>query len=353
MWPEPLQRVFARAATRTRWLAVARASAVALCVSLVFMAARIAGLMPTGWAIGCSAGVIAATCAWAIRRAPRSAVALASAIESRTPAAQNLLVTAAELLERPTPIRADVRDVVLRDAAEAAARVDVAALFPARRYVITVIAAAVVWSATLLVDRAWIARAADVARGGSGAPAVTRVIVTVTPPSYTGRPAATLNDPERIDAMAGSVLHVAVGATAAQIDLSVAGERHALARAQDGAFAGDVTATADGLLTLQPFGATGDVGVRRVIAVVVTPDRAPAARIVTPGKDLFLTSTNAPVPVSIEATDDIALSSLRVTYTEKYSIPSCSFLVITFFIGDFSSSAISALMNSLKVSWST
>lgn len=316
MWPEALQRVLDRASTRARWIAATRALSVALLVSLVFAIARVVGVMPAHWALGATVVVVSVTCFGAVRRAPRSATAVAAAIEARTPAAKNLLITAAELVERQGPIRADVRAVVLRDAADAASRIDVVALFPARRTLTVAVAAALLWGATWSIDRAWMARAADVARGVSGAPSVTHVVVTVTPPGYSGRPATTVTDPERIDALAGSVLHVVARGVATHIDATVEGQRHALARTADGTFAGDLAATADGLLALQPFGDADAVGVRRVIAIAVTPDRSPVARIVTPGKDMFLTSAKAPIAVSIEATDDLALSSLRLTYTK-------------------------------------
>ncbi|MBP6715546.1 MAG: hypothetical protein KA205_01675, partial [Acidobacteria bacterium] len=217
---------------------------------------------------------------------------------------------------RPSPIRADVREVVLRDAADVAARIDAPALFPARRVALALAAASALWIALFVTDARWMARARDlVASTVTGEPSIGRVQVTITPPAYSGRAPQTVIDPERIDALAGSRIHVEVDATAAHVDLMGVGERHALAR--DGrVFRGDVTATADGFLAVQPFGEGDAAGVRRVMSLAVTPDRAPAARIVAPGKDLFLSVATATLPVRIEASDDIGLASLRLTYTK-------------------------------------
>lgn len=317
VWPDPLRLLFARAVVRLRLLAALRSLSVALVGSLLFVIARGFGLLPMPWAIGMSAVMVLTVCGAAIWRAPRSAEAIAAAIESRTREAKNLLVTAAEITARPSPIRADVRDVVLRDAADVAARIDLAALFPFQRFALVALCAAALWAAGWSIDRGWIARAKEIARGvAPGTPAIARVVMTVTPPAYAGRQPLTLTDPERVDALEGSTIRVRVDATAEHVDLIGIGERHALAHASDGAFVGEVTAAADGFLAVQPFGAGASAGVRRVISLAVTLDHPPIARITRPGKDLFLTAAASALPVTIEATDDIGLASLKLTYTK-------------------------------------
>jgi hypothetical protein len=54
----------------------------------------------------------------------------------------------------------------------------------------------------------------------------------------------------------------------------------------------------------------------RLVQLRVEPDRRPFVRIVAPGKDLIFSEAAAAVPVSIEARDDIALSSLVLRYTK-------------------------------------
>lgn len=316
-WPDPLQALFARAIVRLRVMALLRSLAVALMFSVPWVIARGFGLLPLPWALGMSLVMVVGVCGSALWRAPRRIDAVAAAIESSTPVAKNLLVTAAELAGRPSTIRADVRDVVLRDAADVAARIDLAVLFPLRRVVIVAVLAAALWTTALSIDRAWLTRARDLAVGGAlGAPSITRVVVTITPPAYSGQPARTMTDPERVDALAGSAIHVQVEASAEHVDLIGIGERHALARSTGGAFLGDVTARADGFLAVQPFGADDAAGVRRVMSLAVTRDHPPVARIVAPGKDLFLPAAKATLPVAIDASDDIGLASLRLTYTK-------------------------------------
>ena len=111
----------------------ARALAGALGVSVVFALARLLGALSLATALSASAVVAAAALLLAWRLAPRTGRAAALAVETRTATAQNLLVTAAELVETPLPVRADVRDVVLRDAGAVASSIDLARLFPARR----------------------------------------------------------------------------------------------------------------------------------------------------------------------------------------------------------------------------
>lgn len=315
-WPESLQLLFDRVAARLRLLAMARGVVIAAGLSLPVVIARATGALSLAAALIASVVVAMLACAWLMWRSPRTLMDVAARIESRTPAAKNLLITAAELSARAQSVRADVRDVVFRDAADCAARIDVAALFPARRVSASAVVAVALLAAGLSVNGQWIARARDVIRAGApGAPSIARVVVTVTPPAYSGRPAQSLTDPERIDALAGSLVHVEADATADHVDLIGIGERHALVQDR-GVFRGDVTASADGFIAVQPFGTGDAAGVRRVISLGVTPDRSPVARILAPGKDLFVPTATATLPVKIEASDDIGLKSLHLTYTK-------------------------------------
>jgi hypothetical protein len=62
--------------------------------------------------------------------------------------------------------------------------------------------------------------------------------------------------------------------------------------------------------------AGGKAGTRRLIGLTVTPDRAPIVRASKPGRDMLLPDGNRSVSVTVEAEDDLALSSLRLTYTK-------------------------------------
>ncbi|TAK15084.1 MAG: hypothetical protein EPO35_08395 [Acidobacteria bacterium] len=315
MQPDPLQRFFARAGARLRVVAGFRGVALALAAGVPLLSLRWLGTL--SWpelasAMGVAAVVVAAIMIWV---SPRRADRIAAEVESRTPAPKNVLITAAEIQTTATPLRDDVRAVVFRDAADAAARVDLPAIFPLRRTLAWMLSLAAVWAIGLSIDGRTVARARARLTGSAITPEISRLAVTVTPPPYTGRPAHVLVDPERIDVLAGSTLHLVVEGSAAEIELTAAGAHRRLVAA-GGTFSGDVTAADDGFVALQPFGAGDVAGIRRVVPVAVTLDHAPVARIVEPGKDLFLAKPDRTLPVKIEATDDIGLTSLRLTFTK-------------------------------------
>ena len=71
-------------------------------------------------------------------------------------------------------------------------------------------------------------------------------------------------------------------------------------------FTTTITADADGFLALEPRLADDSAGPRRLIGLSVTPDRLPAVRVVTPGRDLMVPSGPRSLSVTIEANDDLA-----------------------------------------------
>ena len=316
MASDALTTFFARAASRLRLVAGVRGVALALGAGIPLLTLRWFGSLPVATLAAALVAAVVVVAAMMVWRSPRRARELAAEIEARTPAPRNVLITAAEIDATGRQVRDDVREVVLRDAAGAAARVDLAALFPVRRALVWTAALSLVWVIGLSIDRASVARARAGVFGASAAvPDISRVTVTVTPPDYTGRPAQVLSDPERIEALAGSTLSVSVEGTATEIELTAVGERHRLALTS-GRFNGRVIAAADGFVALQPFGAGDVAGVRRVMPLAVTLDHSPVARITEPGKDLFLAKPDRTVAVAIDATDDIGLASLTLAYTK-------------------------------------
>jgi hypothetical protein len=317
---EPLEAFFGRVSRQLARSAAARGVAAGLAAALPAFIFYWSRAISFGALLGVAAVAAVAGSAIAVLRVPRRHGAVAARVEARTAAPRNLLITAAELLARESnrpAIRPDVRDVVLRDAAEAAERVSIAELFPWTRAAGAALLVAALWAAGLALPVSFAAKARELVSGaGTNAPAISRVSVTVTPPSYTARPDEHLRDPERIAALAGSKIHLSVDAVATAIELAAAGERHRLAPGPGGRFVAELVAAADGFVALQAVGAGETMGVRQVIALAIVPDRGPEARITTPGKDLYLTAASANVPVAITASDDIGLSSLRLTYTK-------------------------------------
>src|SRR6185436_11097317 len=73
--------------------------------------------------------------------------------------------------------------------------------------------------------------------------------------------------------------------------------------------------SASGYLAIEP-GPGASSRNRRLIAISVTPDRAPVVRIERPGKDLVYPDTRATVAIAAAASDDFGLASLELRYTK-------------------------------------
>jgi hypothetical protein len=317
--PESLRAFFASASARRRLAAALRGAAIGLAVSLPAAALAWSGAIGTIPAIAVpvlGALVGASIAAW---RTAARADAVAAAIETRDRSARNLLVTAAEIDLRALPVRDDVRSVVFRDAAAAAARVSIAGVFPIRRPALWCVGLAAAWALALSLPSARGVLPSALQPGGRGAaavPTIGRIVVTVTPPDYTHRAPETISDPASLEVLAGSELSIDIEAAAASVELAAAGATHRLAPVSAGRFAGRATIREDGFIAVQPFGDADAAGVRAVIPVTARADKAPTARITEPGKDLFLAKPDQRLAVKVEATDDIALASLRLTYTK-------------------------------------
>ncbi len=237
-------------------------------------------------------------------------------IEQHAPDSRNVIITAEELL-RTERWRAAVRSRVLRDAAAVASTVDVKRAIPMGRAAAACATCASIAIASILfvTPRTLVAirgAAAGVAGSGDqadGPPAVTAI---VTPPSYLRNSPHTLMNPERIDAVSGSMLELRIAGTAAW-------------RLRLGAHAMTTARTADAVTATAPLIESSYVAIedasapastrRRLIPIVVTPDRAPAIRVDAPGKDLLLRDVRRDIPVSASAEDDFGLRSLELRYT--------------------------------------
>lgn len=319
MQPDALRAFFAAAASRRRLAASLRGAAVGLAVALPAVVMLWAGASTPAPVVAAAvlAGVAGAAIAYA--RTPARPDAVALAVEARDASARNLLVTAAEIDVRGLAVRDDVREVVWRDASDAARRVSIADVFPLARPALWCAGLAGLWAVALVMPSARIVLPAAMQPGGAavhGVPSIGAVTVTITPPAYTGLRTETQRDPATLEVLAGSDVAVAIEAAAASVEFAAAGTTHRLAPGAGGVFEGHAAIVEDGFLAVQPFGEHDDAGVRAVIPVTVRPDHAPSARITDPGKDLFLSKPDQRIPVAIEATDDLALASLRLTYTK-------------------------------------
>ena len=232
----------------------------------------------------------------------RSRSAAARAIESACPDLRNLLITAEELERHPRRAAPANAALVFAEAdrlTSGARGADVVPLYGAGLVVATavVIALAATWIPVWRADTSLrgFAPGAD----DSSAPplAAGSVRFTVAPPAYSELATITLTDPERIVTLAGSRVRVETSA----------GER-----ARFGSdVVGQVVAHASGYFAIERDGAA-----RRLVPLIVTPDSAPAVRVDAPARDMLLPDGSRTIPVTITASDDLALSSLELRFTK-------------------------------------
>jgi hypothetical protein len=304
-----------RVSRRIAWLGAARGAAAGLGLALMLLAIGWLGresavsALGTGGALALAGAVIGTRVAMADRRT------IAARVERQAAECRNVLVTASELIERPGNVREYIGQRVCGDAARVTSRLDITRLFPARRILAVLASALVLW--TVAVATMAGRPSAVVGRGAvDGPPAITRVDVVVTPPAYTKRPSQTLRDPARITAMAGSRVQLTVSATAAQVTLeTVTSARQTLTATSARVFTGEIVADTDGFLAVEPGAADGRAGLRKLIGLSVEPDRSPRVRVTAPGKDLFLPDTRPALDLTVDADDDLGLSSIKVRYT--------------------------------------
>ena len=314
-WPDaPLIRAFLRRAwNRLAMIAALRGATAGLAAATAWVAlAWWSGWRPTVMMAGTMLAVVTGVAA-AVRVVRRRDVPVQ--VEQRAPQCRNLLITAAELVDEPARVKPAMGALICREASGVISRLDLANLFPLTRGVATCAVLVAAWTATTTAALTRPLVAPRTTTSSARAAAITGVRIEVTPPAYTDQPTQSLQDPARIHALAGSRLHLQVSGSAASVTLETVGGRVALGR--DGEqFAGDVVADADGYLAIEPAAADGSAGARRLIGLDVQPDRPPVVRVVKPGHDIFVSNDKLRIAIGVEAQDDLALASLKLTYTK-------------------------------------
>lgn len=262
---------------------------------------------------------------------------IAGIVDAAVPAAQNLLVTAAELSASDDPTTDNrtrttpaIRALIQQRADALAMSIDCAALFPWRPAGVRLAAGIAAWSVAAMLALGVPAGArtvpfSTVLATATGRVDIQRVTVRVTLPRYAqGRTASniaadastTLRDPARIEALAGSTIAFTVDASADTLLVVTRQSTQSLVRSANGTFMWSLPATADGFVSLEPHGAHGETGARRLIGMTVRTDEAPRVRIVAPARDLIVPDRNRTLDVRLEADDDLAVGSLRLHYTK-------------------------------------
>ena len=259
---------------------------------------------------------------WMLRASSRwTTQAAAKALESARPASRNVVITAEELSRYPDRARSWMRTRVLDQAAVIADGAPTSDVVPLSRSLAFSMASVVLALALVsgLAGRAIAAVEQSAQRAttfGVSTPKTGRLSIAaaITPPSYTGQAARTVQNPERIDAVQGSQLRLTL-ATDDTWHVRFGSEALAVTRSSEG-FLVDMPLTKSGYLAIEPADVQGTQARRRLLPVTVTPDRAPTIRIEAPGKDLLLPDAKSTVTVAASATDDFGLRSLELRYTK-------------------------------------
>ena len=278
--------------------------------------------MASGWRwLGLALGLAGAGVMLWRGRGTRDTREAARLIERARPACRNVVITAEELLRHPERAAPWVRARVL-----AAARTFVepdlpAAAVPLARpivlFVVLVSAAALIAGGasrfTSDAIRGAVARLSEA--GAATAAAPLKIVVTVTPPAYTGLPPREQTNPDRIEAIQGSRVTLVVDGPAAAWTIRFT-TRPVTVTQRDRTSTAEMVLSESGYFAIEPAAGPAGSGDRRLLPVAVTPDRAPNVRIDVPGRDLVLPDVRPPVPVRASASDDFGLRSFELRYTK-------------------------------------
>lgn len=246
------------------------------------------------------------------RRQARTPSRVALLIERRDSSLKNLIVTAEELIRHPDRSADWIGRRIFDEASSRLRAIDLESTVPLTRDALAALAAVLV---AVLISLA--VRSSGIGPGSSSrqhlrtaATSAPTIEARLEPPAYSKRPASMVPNPERIDALAGTRLTLVApdGATVARVRF---GDRQLPAtKAPDGTRF-EMMLGESGYLAVEP--GTGEP--TRLIAVSVTPDRAPTIRVERPGRDLLLPTVKQVVEIDAAASDDIALGALALRYT--------------------------------------
>ena len=276
----------------------------------LFAALVVLGIGAIAAAISASA-LAAVITARASGRWTRTAAALA--IESRDRSLENLAVTAAELLERPRPMRAEIRAEILRQAGDRLAGVQLQTSVPLARPAL--VCAAVILGCVGVVWGAAQREAPNVIgvanREGAPRASIAAIHVRIVPPAYSGRPVENIDDPIQVSVLAGSTVRIEVISNATAISVGEDSPPFSLVKSGDRFVAEWV---ADRPVSVSLRAVTSEEAAR-FLSVVTIADGPPAVRIRTPGKDLVVTPSAGPIDLVVDTSDDLGLLSLVLKFT--------------------------------------
>jgi hypothetical protein len=251
-----------------------------------------------------------------IRRRSRTTGRVAILIERGDPSLKNLVVTAEELLRHPDRSADWISQRVFDDASARLRAIAPGTTVPIGRAVLVALGAvAIAMVAPFAVRSSQSGGTLVLGQalgGGQGGALVLEA--RLDPPAYSKRPAALLTNPERIEALAGTRLTLVAAVNSGDVRVRFGDRPLSASGRSDGTYF-EMALVENGYLAVEPGNADGGREPSRLIAVTVTPDRAPSVRVERPGRDLLLPDVNHVVEVDAVASDDIALGALALRYT--------------------------------------
>jgi hypothetical protein len=313
--PESIVTAFlTRVERRLQLVDAVRAMRAALLAGgVAFVAAAILGSRPaSAWiAIMVAAISTAGVTLWRARSG-WSPIAVASLVERGIPESQNIIFTASELLAASGASSAPwMQRRVVDRAASLVGGASIPAIVPVTRDVVWMGIAATVLAALATgmprLPRTPATQPGESSNAVAAALAPLHVTATLTPPSYTGLAARTLSDPDSLEVIQGARIGLTLNGGGGW---SVRFGARTLRTASSGI---EIVPEESGYFAIERQGTGGE---RRLVPVTVTPDRAPAVHIESPGRDLLMPAARGSIAVALSASDDFGLEALELRYTK-------------------------------------
>ena len=280
------------ARVRTRWrlrlMLQSIAAGGAVFTLMLILASTSGASRPIALALAAAVALSAA--AWLAARSRRlTGVDAAQLVEDATGSLDNLIVTAAELDDRPRPVRAEIRDEIARQVSGLIGQIDPVRIIPLWQPL--VVAMVVLVGCGLLASISG-ERLSSIAP--PSLPSVTTeagmpdFTIRITPPAYTGRKIEVLESPRQVTVVAGTGIEI------------------------------------DAQGNLRRFIATESAGLEirgkspepRFLSLIVVPDAPPSLRIVDPGKDTAVAEPKGRIEINVDGRDDLGLASLALRFTK-------------------------------------
>ena len=272
--------------------------------------------MPNAWRLMVAGLAGVAIAAWSLRANWTVSPAMAAGLIESEGSLDNLVVTAVELREKARPVRAEIRDEILRQAAARLGQVDAARVVPLGQPLAVLLSVAVGATAVLTLESSvgLVAPTATSASLHASTRGIDNLTVHVAPPPYSGRSTETLVAPVQITVVAGSRVRLVIASAAEGVVAEMAGQPPLMLERETTGFSGQWLADRSTAVAIRPAGGEGRDA--RFLSVIVVPDSPPVVRVPVPGKDLAIAGAKGRITIEADAQDDLGLASLSVKFTK-------------------------------------